>query len=252
MTCTWEPDLSVLPDNWQTDDAFTDEQRERALMLATSSLLTLTLNRVGTCPITYRPTHDSRCGCGWNPHIRDGVWRNACPSGKPSEIDLPGPVGYVESMKIDGAEVDLWGGDWRLDDGHLLVWQGAGESPIPTDQDLSKPDTEPGTYSITYSRSHALEPDGNIAVALLAQEFLSAMKPKGKCSLPKGVREITRMGVSMTIEAGLFPRGRTRTQGAHHFTPQRAPPDSPSRTPRRFDPPVRGGRATGGVPARRP
>lgn len=253
MTCAWEPDFTCHQDRW---DAYDPDVQERSLMLATSSLLTLTYGRVGTCPITIRPCPQvSRCGCGWNPHIRNGLWYNDCRHQSNcaplSEIDIPGPVGYIESMVINGMVVDLWDGDWRLDNGHLLVWQGGGISPVPAYQDLNKPDTEPGTWSITYSKSHAVSADGRIAVALLALQFAEGCKPKGKCSLPRGVRTVNRNGVSFTIEAGLWPNGLTEIDEVDQFILKWAPAGSPTRNAVVFDPRASAPRRTGGgVPGR--
>src|SRR6187402_218323 len=160
MTCTWDADPVCLGESWDALDA---EVKERSLMLATSSLQALTYNRVGTCPITIRPCPVSSCGCPdrgmiFTPYRdENGVWYNTCgvhPCSPLSEVDIPGPVGYIDSLKIDGVEVTLDNGNWRLDDGHLLVWQGSGDSPIPATQDLNKPDSAAGTWSITYSRSY--------------------------------------------------------------------------------------------------
>lgn len=252
--CVWEPEFASCDvDKW---DAVEPEDQERSLLLATEALLMLTYNRVGTCPITIRPCPKPvRCGCEWNPHIRDGQWyncrHNSC---EPAvEIDLPGPVGYIESMRIDGEDVDLWGGDWRLDDGHLLVWQGEGASPVLAHQDLSKPDTEPGTYSITYSRSRRVGSTGRMAVAALALEFAEGCKPKGKCKLPRGVRSVTRMGVSFTLEAGLFPNGLTQIDVVDQFIMKWVPPGSPIQNAVVFDPrKYTRPRTTAGVPARYP
>lgn len=253
MTCTWEAEPGCLSDKWAQYDA---DVQERALMLATSSLQMLTNYRVGTCPITIRPCpQTTRCGCVWNPHIRNGRWYNDCrhrSSCEPlSEIDLPGPVGYIESLVIDGEVQDL-GDNWRLDDGHLLVWQGGGTSPVPAFQDLNKPDTEVGTWSVTYSRSHRVGLDGRIAVAYLANEFAEACLPKGKCSLPKNVRSVTRLGVSFTIEAGLWPNGLTQIQMVDAFILKWVPPGSPTRTAQVFDPRRVRARTTSAVPMRSP
>lgn len=261
MTCTWEPDPSCLGDAW---DALDPDVQERSLMLATSSLQMLTYNRVGTCPVTIRPCPtEPRCGCGWNPHIRDGQWYNDCSTCgtettcKPlSEVDIPGPVGYIETVLVDGVELDLWNGDFRLDDGHLLVWQGEGTSPFPETQDLDKPDSEPGTWSITYSRSYPVLADARLAVALLAMEFAKACQPKGKCSLPRGVTSVVRNGVSFSIEAGLFPSGLTGIDIVDQFILKWAPAGSPVRNATVFDPSKHGAatrpRRTSGVPARAP
>lgn len=255
MTCTWEPDPACLTDDWEQ---LTPEVQERSLMLATSSLIALTNQRVGLCPITIRPCVDPRpCGCGWNPHIRaDGNWVNTCPcrsTCKPlSEVDIPGPVGYIESFLIDGQPVDLESGDWRLDDGHLLVWQGNGPSPLPSTQDLNLPDSEPGTWSITYSRSYPVSAQGRIAVTYLALEFAKACKGKGKCSLPRGVTSVVRNGVSFSIEAGLFPNGLTGIELVDQFILQWAPFGAPLRTAVVFDPSKNRPRRTSSVPLRNP
>lgn len=252
MTCTWTPDPSCLGDSW---DELDEDVQERSLMLATSSLQTLTLNRVGTCPITIRPCPQSRrCGCAWNPHIgTDGLWYNTCHHGvdccKPlSEVDIPGPVGYIDSFKIDGTEVDLDSGDWRLDNGHLLVWQGSGPSPVPATQDLNLPDTEVGTWSITYSQSYPVLPDGELAVAMLAMEFAKACTPKSKCSLPRGVTNVVRNGVSFSVEAGLFPNGLTGIEVVDQFILKWAPAGAPTQTAAVFDPAKMSPRRTSAVP----
>jgi hypothetical protein len=255
MTCVWEPDPACLTDEWE---ALEPEMQERSLMLATSSLISLTLNRVGTCPITIRPCPDTRpCGCGWNPHIRaDGYWVNDCPCRsvcKPlSEIDIPGPVGYIDSFLIDGVAQDLYDGNWRLDEGHLLVWQGDGPSPIPSTQDLNKSDSQPGTWSITYSNSHPVSAQGRIAVAYLAMEFAKACKGKGKCSLPRGVTSVVRNGVSFSIEAGLFPNGLTGIEMVDAYILLWAPAGAPLRNAVVFDPAKNRPRRTSAVPSRSP
>jgi hypothetical protein len=253
MTCVWEPDLDTCASgDW---DDLDPEVQARALLLATSSLQALTYYRVGTCPVTIRPCPQASpgCGCGFTPHLgEDGLWYNACSHrtrcSVTSEIDLPGPVGYISEFKINGSAVDLESGDWRLDDGHLLVWQGDGDSPIPSGQDLNKPDSEQGTYSITYSRSYPVLEDGRIAVAYLALEFAKACKPKGKCSLPRGVTNVVRNGVSFSIEAGLFPNGLTTIDQVDQYILKWAPAGSPTKTAVVFDPAKRSPRRTSTVP----
>lgn len=226
-------------------------------MLATSSLQTLTYNRVGTCPVTIRPCPtEHRCGCGWNPHIRNGQWFNNCPCETPcaatNEIDLPGPVGYIESVMVNGVALDLDSGDYRLDDGHILVWQGAGPSPFLETQDLNKPLTEVGTWGVTYSQSYPVAVDGRIAVAYLAMEFAQACRPKGKCSLPRGVTNVTRQGVSFTVEAGLWPGGLTGIDIVDAYILKWAPAGSPLKSATVFDPSKRGPRRSNSVPTRSP
>jgi hypothetical protein len=265
MTCTWEADPACLGDAW---DLLTDDMKLRSLMLATSSLQMLTYYRVGTCPITIRPLPETqRCGC-WRwvsgtpsgpsfwPYVgEDGQWYNkfcGCRllSRPLSEIDIPGPVGFIDSFKINGEEQTLDNGDWRLDDGHLLVWQGEGTSPVPSVQNLNKPDTEADTWSITYSRSYPVLEDGRLAVTMLAAEFAKACTPKTKCSLPRGVTSVVRNGVSFTVSAGLFPNGLTNIDIVDQFILKWAPAGAPAQTATVFDPAKQRARITSAVPMR--
>lgn len=260
MTCTWEPDPACLGDKW---DALEESVKERSLMLATSTLMALTNNRVGTCPITIRPCPEAKpCGCwgespgyapGWNPINWAGQWFNCLNCGsrcKPvSEVDLPGPVGYIDSIRVDGEEIDL--ADFRLDNGHILVWQGSGPSPIPSTQNLNLPDTAPGTWSITYSRSYPVLADARLAVATLALEYAEACKPKGKCSLPRGVTNVVRNGVTFTVDAGLFINGLTGIEVVDAFILKWAPAGSPTSNASVFNPRKAPLRRTSTLPVRR-
>lgn len=261
MTCTWDLDPTLLNDKWRE---MSEDQRERAALLATSTLQSLTLYRVGTCPITIRPCPDRPvCGCtadlyrgSFHPHVSaQGRWYNNChhrPLCKPlSEVDIPGPVGYIDSLRIDGEEVDLYDGSWRLDDGHLLVWQGDGPSPIPSYQDLNKGDDQPGTWSITYSQSYPVLADARMAVTLLALEYAAAMRPKGKCSLPRGVTNVVRNGVTFTVDAGLFLNGLTGIEVVDAFVSKWVPVGSPGASAIVMDPRRRRARIVSAVPQRR-
>lgn len=250
MTCVWEADPGCLGADWESLDP---ELKKRSLLLATSTLQTLTYNRVGTCPVTVRPCPEKpSCGCVWRPQIWDGQWYNTCHHRTHCEptyqIELDGPIGYIESIVADGVELDL--DNFRVDNGNLLVWEGTGPSPIPSTQNLDLPLTEVGTWGITYSKSHRIGPEGEIAVAILAKEFAEACKPKGKCSLPKGVQSVVRNGVSFTIETGSFIGGMTGIQAVDAFILKWVQPGMPTRTASVFSPRKRDNRTTGAVPRR--
>lgn len=240
MTCTWEPDADILTQGFKDLE---ESASERALMLATTSLQMLTNYRIGTCAETLRPCPVSLpCACGnWQPVMWAGTWFNCstCFSrcAPLSEIDLPGPIGAVDSIMVNGNPLPLDTGDWRVDDGHLLVWQGVGPSPIPETQNLNLPDTAPGTWSITYSRSYPVNSEARIAVAYLAMEYAKAMgKTPGRCSLPKGVTSVVRNGVSFTVDQGLFQGGLTGIDAVDAFILKWAPAGDPRRTATVFDP----------------
>lgn len=220
--CLWPADPACLGDKWDALDALT---QERALALASSTLRRLTAFRVGGCPVTVRPCAP-RAFCGafvpfsgsygsdWmHPGINTaGLWVNSCGcSGGcgctiTKGVSLPAPIGEIYEVKVDGNVIDP--ADYRVV-GHSLVWQGVGPSPFPATQDLSLPDSLPGTFSITYLNAYPVDLLGAQAAAFLALEFAKACKPAGKCSLPRGVTSVVRSGVSFQIEAGLFPNGRT-------------------------------------------
>ena len=248
MNCVWEADHGCLGSDW---DEVPEDIQQRSLILATSALQTLTYNRVGTCPVTVRPCPEKHsCGCAWRPHIWEGKWYNSCEhrtSCEPTnQVELEGPIGYIESIIADGVELDIE--DFRVDNGRFLVWEGEGPSPIPPTQNLNLPLTEVGTWGVTYSRSFPIGPEGRIAVARMAKEFSEACKPKGKCSLPKGVKSVARSGVSYTIEAASFAGGLTGIQEVDTFILKWVQPGSPNRTAVVFNPRRRADRTTGPAP----
>jgi hypothetical protein len=265
MTCTWEPDPACLGPKW---DELDQTVKDRSLMLATSALQSLTLNRVGTCPITVRPCPTlAPCGCwgrvlDWTAHnagsfspiLWDGQWFNCSNCGSKcsatEEINLVGPVGYITEIRVDGVALDLTTGDFRLDDGHILVWQGSGPSPIPKTQNFNLPDTEVGTWSVTYSKSYPVNADARLAVALLAMEFAEACKPKGKCSLPRGVTNVVRSGVTFTVDAGMFVNGLTGIQIVDAFIIKWVPAGSPNRSAQVYVPGQKRERRTNSLPIR--
>jgi hypothetical protein len=220
--CLWPADPACLGERWDNLD---DEVRERALALASSTLRRLTAFRVGGCPVTVRPCSPrgfSRSfvpftgsfGREWmSPGVNgSGQWVNSCGcSGGcgctiTGSVHLAAPVGEVYEVKVNGNIIDP--DDYRVVE-NSIVWQGDGPSPFPAMQDLSLPDSLPGTFSITYLNAYPVDLLGAQAAAYLALEFAKACKGKGKCDLPRGVTQVVRSGVSFSIEAGLFPNGRT-------------------------------------------
>lgn len=220
MGCPWPVDPACLAGDW---DDLDQTVKDRAVALASVTLHRLTGYRVNNCPITVRPC---KAGCaggavsyyayganGWmNPHIGlSGTWINSCGCNTDCscvvlcEVDLPAPVGEVREVKADGQIVSP--NDYRLD-GNRLVWTGADECPWPTCQDLSKPDTEPGTFSVTYLNSYPVDGLGAYAAGILAMEYARACSG-GKCRLPAGTVSVARQGVSFEIAAGSFPGGLT-------------------------------------------
>lgn len=216
--CPWPVDASCVPADWGELPA---EVRSYATALASQVLTSLTAGRVGGCPITVRPSRSNPCLPAYeafmtSPWMRPGIdarglWINSCDragSVSACEVALPAPVGRVDAVKVDGVAQPL--ADYRLDEGNVLVYQGAGPCPFPAYQDLALPDTAAGTWSVTYL--NAMVPDGLAArvVTALAYEFaLACSGEKKKCRLPANVATIVRTGVTMTMTNKMFPEGRT-------------------------------------------
>jgi hypothetical protein len=95
----------------------------------------------GRCTTTVRPCADTSCACGWP---GDG-----CSCCRLDAIHLPGEDIEILSVKIDGDELTDGMFGWLDQDG--LIRLGA-DSPRtwPGCQKMYLPDTEEGTFSITY------------------------------------------------------------------------------------------------------
>ena len=137
---------------------------------------------------------------------------------------MPGPVGDVIEVLVDGAAQDL--SDYRIDNGNILVYEGDDECPFNMEQDLSLPTTEVGTWSVEYLNSYPPDATAAYAAGLLALEFGKACT-SGKCKLPPNVTDMTRNGVSFTIITGAFPDGLTGIRQVDTFIRLWKPEGSP-------------------------
>lgn len=216
--CLWPIDPSCLQDEW---DLYSDDEQERALALASTTLHRLTGYRVGGCPVTVRPCTPRQFpaaeiansfwyGGAFTPLNYSGVWLNVCRSNDgcstPCTISLPPPVGGVVEVKVDGVVLNP---SVYSVNGRYLSWIGTGDCPFPEVQNLALPDTAPGTFSVTYLNAYPVDRMGAQAVTILALEFAKACAGKGKCRLPSGVTTLVRQGVTMEIDPGTFPKGTT-------------------------------------------
>lgn len=233
----WPVDTSCVPDwdAWEVapnPDAdppvvgvplYSDEDKARAVSLAGQSMRLLTGFRVGGCPITVRPC---RAGCTdqtwrtypvnggaapWFPVNLGGSWLNigcghagGCSCSSTSVVQLYGPASGITEVKVDGVALDP--SAYRLAPGGLL-YRTDGEA-WPLCQNLSAPDTEDGTWSVTYTPAAAVDGLGALAAGALAGEY-ARLCAGGSCDLPATVTQIVRQGVTMTLTPGAFPDGKT-------------------------------------------
>lgn len=231
----WPVDVSCVSDWDATDPESPDEEdplplyseadKARAIALAGQTLRFLTAYRVGGCPVVVRPC---RAGCAprtwreypvtgagstpWFPVNLGGTWLNigcgcggdGCSCSRVSEVRLHGPVGAVAEVKVDG-EI-LSPSAYRADPGGRLVRVDGVEWPLC--QDMNAPDTEPGTWSVSYTAGAPVDGLGAWVAGILAGEYVRACKG-GNCRLPSSVVQIVRDGVTMTLGTGAFPGNLT-------------------------------------------
>jgi hypothetical protein len=202
-------------------DSYPEEVQARAQALAGLTLHTLTGHRIGGCPITVRPCRQRCSGyagsqfywsgtASFSPLNWNGTWFNChcggdeCSCGALCQIELPTPVGAVSEVTIDGEVLDP--AAYRVDDARYLL-RVDGEC-WPDCQDMTAAPNEVGSFTVTYLNAVPVDPIGEYVGGLLACEYAKACSG-AKCRLPSGVTEITRQGISMSINRGAFPDGLT-------------------------------------------
>lgn len=204
---------------------YSDDAKARAISLAGQSLRLLTGFRVGGCPVTVRPCRRSCnestwrtypvAGTGgstpWYPVSLGGRWLNigcghagGCACIGLSQVRLYGPASAVVEVKVGGIVLDPTA--YRLDPGGWLVRLDGDVWPL--EQNLAAPDTEPDTWSVTYTPGAAVDGLGAWVAGILAGEYVKVCTD-GECRLPTGVTQIARQGVTMTLGTGAFPDGKT-------------------------------------------
>lgn len=212
-----DPDPDADPP-YAGEPRYTPAQKALAVSLAGQTMRMLTGYRVGGCPITVRPC-TRECyevtwtgnGAGWEPRLEHGTWVNimcghtgcGCTGAKGVYL---GQAGAVTEVRVDGLVLDPT--TYRLDGGGLLVRTDGGSWPLT--QDITAPDTEPGTWSVTYVPGVVVDGAGAAAAGVLAGEYVKACAgADDDCALPSGVTQIVRSGVTLSLTSDVFPEGRT-------------------------------------------
>lgn len=228
------PDPTVLPPEPVDPDDLTDEEAlaaqevELALARAWTTLQVLTAGALAICPVTVRPcrqdcltpnalywrapvTGSVPTSSPFWPSVTDGVWTNIwcghrgdCGCSTIRQIRLPGPVGEIVEVMIDGEVVDAEA--YRVDNNAHLVRQDGDEWPVC--QDFNLPADEVGTWSVTYYRGAAADITVRAAAGILADEWLKAAQNQ-ECRLPSGTTGVVRQGVQFEIEKDMFENGLT-------------------------------------------
>lgn len=198
-----------------------------AVSSATEILWALSGRRFGTCQVTLRPCAEdcysgqywSSYGAPWPSSVfpsRGWSWFNTlcgscsgtCSCTEISEVLLPAPVSSIVSVKVDGVAMVTGGAAYRVDDNRRLVrtdglrW--------PRCNDLSRDDTQPGTWSVTALYGEDVPDMAQLAVGEMACEILKAMGGED-CRLPTGITQLVREGVTISYPdiGSLWKQGRT-------------------------------------------
>lgn len=225
MTASFGP-CSAWSPHWICDvSAESPTATGRAAMMATEVLWALSGRRFGTCEVTLRPCRRecydtpwwSTFGPPWSStsyvgfaeypwfQMSCGGCQGSCSCAEVSEVILPNPVSSVTQVKIDGVPVT---GIYRMDNNRLLVRTDG--QRWPRCNDLSKNDSQPGTWSVTALYGEEVPTSGQLAVGELACEIIKATNGLD-CRLPPGVKELARQGVTISIPdfGDLIKDGRT-------------------------------------------
>lgn len=175
----------------------------------------------GLCEKTVRPCR-SDCACGWQVLSRGHVigpwdwgsgwgwtgqwWQcndDHCGCTPLSRVLLSGyPVREITEVKIDG---DIVNPDtYRLDNHRWLTRVRDPAEPDtvlmwPSCQALDLPDTEGGTFSVTYTYGQNAPLDGRMAAGVLACQLynLCTNATDAECAIPQNAVRLTRQGVTV-------------------------------------------------------
>lgn len=189
-----------------------------AIAAASEILYYASGQRFDSCQVTIRPCRKECYGDGWprlaggwwefgtwpQPLLYAGSWYNiacgmcgtGCSCSIVSETILPGPVQEIVQVTVDG-EVLVDGTDYRLDDYRKLVRLGGNLWPLCND--LNKGITETGTWSVTAIYGEPFPNLGKIAMGQLLCNIIADLIGED-CTLPDNVTNITRQGLSFTLQ----------------------------------------------------
>lgn len=177
----------------------------------------------GVCTAKVRPCRQP-CDCfGLAPSLGLGLWAwasyplgggwgwgwqnecgDSCGCGSESYVRLAGyPIRQVTQVKIGGVVLDPSG--YQLEARRNLLRMADLTDPAnpvdrqwPVCQDLTLPDTEPGTFSISYVWGADPPPLGKMAAAQIAAELWKAIPSnQGECRLPTRAVRIVRSGITI-------------------------------------------------------
>lgn len=219
--CEW-PLSFVECTNTEVFDNLSTEDKGHVTDMATNLLWHWSGRKFGLCPVTIRPCREecppgafldhmalrSRIlpGLPWRPVLVGGEWFNvscgnchrSCRCTHRNTFPLPTGTTSVQDVTVDGTVLDAseYYVERQYKGSPFLVRR---EGFWPLWQDLSLPDTEPDTWSITLTRGNPVPIGGQIAAGLLAVEVAKALCKDSSCQLPSRMQTVTRQGVTVAV-----------------------------------------------------
>lgn len=215
--CGWSatPCESCCSEALQTlDDAVVEVLSAQAV----SILWAATGRQYGLCETVLRPCRRN-CGSYWGglptPMRVSGEWLNigcntcasACGCTTVSEF-IAENVEEVVAVNIDGDELDPFDTVLVYDRRRIVRSDGGS---WPACQNLSAPDDELGTWSVTVLQGTPIPAGGEVMAGLLLCELAKACVNDDSCRLPRRIQNITRQGVSINFADVFESIGAMRT-----------------------------------------
>lgn len=156
---------------------------------ATEAMWAATGRRFGVCQATVRPVHR----CHGDAYYSESGY--GCCDGT-DQIPLHAPLVSVDEVKIDGAVFTGWQ-VWSI---NQLTRTDSDAAAWPRRQSVRLPDTEPDTFSITYT--YGVVPPRQVLAATLelAVQFWLDATGDPHCDLPQGTVSISRQGMSISLD----------------------------------------------------
>lgn len=200
---------TLWPVIWPTDIQELDPEKvDAAERFAAAAMHHLTGRRVGHVAVTVMPcTRQCKCpgdfGAPFHPVLMDSgriancFCQSGCSCDSAPRVMLDAPVGGIIRVISNGEEIPAT--SYEVQDGRWLV---------RTDGE-GWPSCAGADFTVTYWNSHLPSKMGQMAAGYLAAEYLKLLDNDKKCRLPAGVTSISRAGVNIEIETGMFPGGVT-------------------------------------------
>lgn len=189
---------------------------DSSILAASQFMYAMTGRQFGSCPIVLRPLCITQCpsecsslgftdsgyGFPWYPlHQADGTWVNVtcsqdnCTCVELCEIPLPYPTSSITQVKIDGVVIPA--SQYKVIDYNKLIRTKA-NGCFPRCNDISKPDSAIGTWSVSLQVGKVIPELVLLAAAEFAFQLIKRCLNQ-PCDLPSRIQSVSRQGVSATF-----------------------------------------------------